>query len=97
MKRVVLTIFVLFSVTTVGVFAQRKGNQNPRTGRTLTLQIAQRLLNKQVNEPSVNNMIFTCRACYSFDDKEENDNFAVVSTYAGINQFLRSQGYIPAY
>jgi hypothetical protein len=39
-------------------------------------------------------MIFTCRACYSSDDKEENDNFAVVSTYAAINQFLRSQGYI---
>lgn len=94
MKRLVLTVVVLFSVTAFEAFAQPKGNQNPRTGPTLTLTIAQRLLNKQTNEPSVNNMIFTCRACYSFDDKEENDNFAVVSTYPGINQFLRSQGYI---
>lgn len=95
MKRFVLTIVVLLSLAPLEALAdQRKGKQNPKIGRTPTLQIAQRILNKQVNDPSVNNMIFTCRACYSDDDKEENDNFAVVSSYPGINQFLRSQGYI---
>lgn len=94
MKRLLLTIVVLFSLTTLVSSAQRRSNQSRRIGGTLTLQMAQGLLKKQLNEPSVNNMIFTCRACYSFDDKEENDNFAVVSTYVGVNQFLRSQGYI---
>lgn len=95
MKKLALILPVLLFLMTLSASAQqRKGKQNPKTGRTLTLPIAQRTLSRLINETSVDNMILTCRACYSDEDKGENDNFAVVSTYPGINQFLRSQGYI---
>jgi hypothetical protein len=94
MKRLILFIITWLSLAPLASAQPHKGRQPPRAGRQLTVAIAQRVLNKQINEASVNNMIFTCRACYSDEDKGENDNFAVVSTYPGMNQFLRSYGYI---
>ncbi len=94
MRRFIPTLLVLICFTTSFAFPQQRGKQSSRASRTLTVALAQRILTQQINEATVNNTIFTCRACYSFDDKEENDNFVVVSTYPGMNQFLRSQGYI---
>ena len=95
MRKRILILVVLLPLTTLSALAQqRKGKPSSMASRTLTVALAQRLLNKQINEQTAQNTILTCRACYSFDDKEENDNFAVVSTAPGINQFLRSQGYI---
>jgi hypothetical protein len=97
MKKLILMLIVSLALVTPPVSArQRSGRRASGAGRNLTLLAARRILNRQINDLTVDNAIFTCRACYSFDDKEENDNFAVVTTYPGMNQFLRRAGYIRA-
>lgn len=81
-----------------------EGNQLPnkkpvttsRASSLIPIATAQRLLNQKINEPSADNMLLTCRACYSPDDKSDDDGFTVVSNYSNINQFLAKQGYIRA-
>lgn len=90
MKKLILTLLVLLSLMVLPTFAQQRRGK----GRTLTTVAAQRLLNQKINEPSVNNMLLTCRACYSDEDKGENENFSVVSSYSNISQLLARQGYI---
>jgi hypothetical protein len=89
MKKIILTLVVLLFVTNLSAVAQKR-----KGGRTLTLAMAQRVLNQQINEGTFGNVLLTCRACYSPDDKAENDNFPIVSTYDSISQFLARKGYV---
>jgi hypothetical protein len=67
----------------------------PQPAGPLTASIAQRVLNQQIDQTTVQNTLLTCRACYDADDKEDNDRAPVVSTYsAPLSQFLVTQGYI---
>jgi len=90
MKKLILTLAVLLSITSVSVVPQQRGGK----GRTLTLAMAQRVLNQQIDEGTVDSVLFTCRACFDPDDKTENDNFPIVSTYGSISQFLARKGYV---
>ena len=72
-----------------GLAQQRKASRTP----TLTLAVAQRILLRHLNDPSVDNVLWTCRACYS-EDKEENDDFAVVTEYSNLSQYLARRGYV---
>ena len=90
------TLFILASALVVlflsapnEVEAQKRKSQ-----RTLTLAVAQRVLNQQIDEARLDNVLFTCRACYDPDDMAENDNFPIVSTYGTISQFLARKAYV---
>lgn len=86
-----LLVLLLFAGTSL-TFAQKSKTKGTRT---LTLAIAQRILNKQINEGTADNILFTCRACYDPDDKSDNDNFPLVTTYSpALSQFLVRKGYI---
>jgi len=61
---------------------------------TLTMAVAKRILLRDINNASVDNTMLTCRACYSPDDKEENEEFVVVSEYPNLNELLARSGYI---
>jgi hypothetical protein len=73
-----------------------RGTENmPKPVGPLTVFSAQRILNQQIDQTTVNNTLLTCHACYDPNDKEENDRAVVVSTYsAPLNQFLVEHGYI---
>lgn len=88
--KLLLIISTIVSVSMVPAIAQRKSARTP----VLTLPVAQRVLSKNINELSADNAIFTCRACYSFDDKEENDNFVIVTYYGNMIDYLRGRGYV---
>jgi hypothetical protein len=61
----------------------------------LTLALAQRLLDQQINIPTAQNTLFTCHACYDPSDKEDNDKAPLVNTYStALDQFLMNRGYI---
>lgn len=59
----------------------------------LTVAVAQRVLIQHLDDPSVDNVLWTCRACYS-DDKEENDDFVIVTEYSNLSQYLAMRGYV---
>lgn len=90
------TLFILASVMVVLFLVAPKvvEAQKRKAGHTLTLAMAQRVLNQQINELRLDNVLFTCRACYDYDDMAENDNFPIVSTYDSISQFLARKGYV---
>ncbi len=92
MKRFLILCLILLAAVSMDLFAQGKRRRTP----VLTLPVAQRLLAKHINELSVDNALFTCRACYSFDDKEENDNFVIVTEYGNMNRYLAARGYMRA-
>ncbi len=73
-----------------------RGTANmPKPVGPLTLAIAQSTLNEQINQTTADNTLLTCVACYDPDDKADNDNAVVVSTYSpSMNQFLTKLGYI---
>jgi hypothetical protein len=75
-----------------------RGSDNiPKPAGSLTVAVAQRILNQQVNQATVNNTLLTCHACYNSDDKKHNDSAVIVSTFsASMNQFLIEHGYIRA-
>ncbi len=89
MKKLVLTLLVLLFIASFSVVAQKR-----KGGRTLTLAVAQRVLNQQIDEGTVDNVLFTCRACYDPDDKAENDNSPIVTYNGTISQFLARKGYV---
>lgn len=89
-KQLILILIVLLFVTSLPAVAQQRGGK----GRTLTLAVAQRVLNQQIDEGTVDKVLLTCRACYDPNDKAENDNFPIVSTYGSISQFLAQKGYV---
>ncbi len=61
----------------------------------LTVAIAQQVLARQINSPTVNNTLFTCHACYDPSDKEDNDRAPLVSTYSSaLTEYLIRNGYI---
>ena len=67
----------------------------PKPVGPLTVIVAQRILNQQLDQTTVNNTLLTCHACYDADDKGENDKAPIVSTYsAPLSQFLMVEGYI---
>jgi hypothetical protein len=67
----------------------------PKPVGPLTVTVAQRILNQQLDQTTVNNTLLTCHACYDADDKGDNDKAPIVSTYsAPLNQFLMEEGYI---
>lgn len=90
MKKFLFIVLIFSAISPT--FAQRRNTKN---SRTLTLAIAQRVLNEQINEGTADNILFTCRACYDPDDKSENYNFPLVTTYSpALSQFLVRKGYI---
>lgn len=89
MKRLIVLILLLLFSTHV-VTPQGRRGRRPK----LTPAVAQRLLVRSIDELSVDNALFTCRACYDFDDKADNDNFVVVTEYDNMNRYLASRGYI---
>jgi hypothetical protein len=96
MKRLFLVSLILLLFLAVSAVAQqRKGKRAIKANPKLTLALAQRILGQQVNRATPDNTMLTCRACYSFEDKAENDSFPVVSTYSvPLTQFLIREGYI---
>jgi hypothetical protein len=51
-----------------------RGSANlPKPAGTLTLGAAQAVLNRQIDLPTANNTLSTCRACYDPSDKADND------------------------
>lgn len=77
-------------------FYRGAGNM-PKPVGSLTMLIARRVLNEQINQTMVDNTLLTCHACYDPSDKADNDKAVVVSTYSpSINQFLMEHGYIRA-
>jgi hypothetical protein len=67
----------------------------PNPVGSLTVIVAQRILNRQLDQTTVNNTLLTCHACYDADDKGDNDKAPVLSTYSALlSQFLTEQGYI---
>jgi hypothetical protein len=77
-------------------FYRGAGNM-PKPVGPLTMTVAQRILDQQLDQTTVNNTLLTCHACYDAADKEDNDRAPVVSTYsATLSQFLIEQGYIRA-
>ena len=75
-------------------FYRGAANLPPLPGR-LTVATAQLALTRQINEPTVNNTLFTCHACYDPSDKEDNDRAALVSTYSpALTDYLIRNGYI---
>lgn len=87
-RLIVLSVLLLFS--TSAITPQSKRGRTP----ALTVAVAQRVLARSINELSVDNSLFTCRACFSFDDKEENDNFVIVTEYGNMNEYLKRRGYV---
>jgi len=72
-----------------------RGLQSIPKRPTLTLPLAQKILSQQINSSTGINMLFTCRACYDRDDKEDNDKAPLVTTYSvPLNDFLTNHGYI---
>jgi len=75
-------------------FYRGAANIPPLPGK-LTVATAQRVLTRQINEPTVNNTLFTCHACYDPADKEDNDRAPLVSTYTpALTEYLTRNGYI---
>jgi hypothetical protein len=67
----------------------------PKGPGVLTLGIARDVLNRQIDLPTVNNTLFTCRACYDSSDKGDNDRAPLVTTYsAGLTDYLIRLGYV---
>jgi hypothetical protein len=105
MKRILILMAVSLSLLSTGN-AQGGGGERTKKKKdtkknsgikttipNLTVAIAQRVLIRHLNDPSADNVLWTCRACYS-DDKEENDDFVVVSEYSNLSQYLTARGYI---
>jgi hypothetical protein len=70
----------------------------PKPVGALTLEVAQKVLNQQINQTTANNTLLTCHACYNFDDKADNDSAVIVSTYSpSMTQFLIEHGYVRGY
>ncbi len=94
-----IAVMVVASVVVISGSSQvASGRSNPHgpIGH-LTVATAQRVLDEQVNQSEIYNTLITCHACYNADDKEDNDNAPVVSTFSeAMNQFLIEQGYIRA-
>lgn len=93
----VITAVIALSIAAIPGWAQiANNNSNQRKpANRLSLSIAQRLLNEQVNQTTVNNTLLTSRACYDSDDKADNDRALVVSTFSmAMEQFLTEHGYI---
>jgi hypothetical protein len=64
----------------------------------LTQEVAQKVLNQQIDQSTANNTLLTCHACYNFDDKADNDSAVIVSTYSpSMTQFLIEHGYVRGY
>lgn len=61
---------------------------------TITTSVAQKLLVRHLNDASLDNTLWTCRACYNPDDKDENDDFVVVTFYSNLSEFLLRRGYV---
>lgn len=67
----------------------------PKAVPTLTVALAQQILNQQINEPTASNTVCTCHACYDPNDKEDNEKAVIVTTYPpALGQFLAARGYI---
>ena len=73
-----------------------RGSANlPKRPGALTREIAQAVLNRHIDLPTVNNTLFTCHACYDPSDKEDNDQALLVTTYsAGLTDYLIRLGYV---
>lgn len=73
-----------------------RGSANlPKEPGALTVGIAQAVLNRQIDLPTANNILFTCHACYDPADKGDNDQAPLVSTYsAGLTHYLIRLGYV---
>lgn len=73
-----------------------RGSANlPKGPGALTVGIAQAVLNRQIDLPTANNILFTCHACYDPADKADNDLAPLVSTYsAGLTDYLIRLGYV---
>lgn len=92
MRNLILTLFALLFVTGLSVNAQQRRSNSERT---LTLAEAQRILDEQIDRATPDTVLFTCRACFDPDDKYENDNFPIVTSYSeSLSQFLIRKGYI---
>ncbi len=82
----------------MGVGSERyyRGLRNiPKKPATLSLATARRILNQQINVETTNNTLFTCHACHSPNDKQDNGKAPVVSKYsAALLHFLMTQGYV---
>lgn len=75
-------------------FYRGDGNPPSLPGR-LTVATAQRVLARQINQPTVHNSLFTCRACYDPTDKSDNEQAPLVSTYSPqLTDYLIRQGYL---
>jgi hypothetical protein len=71
-----------------------RGLKGPKPVPTLTLALAQQILNQHVEYVS-KNMLYSCMACWDPNDKGENDNAPLVSTYSdALTQFLVRRGYV---
>lgn len=85
-------ISLLYFVASCGCAVEASGNEP-----TLTLVLAQKLLNQQINY-GMGNTLNTCNSCCGKGDKEENTNAAVVTEYTwnskAISEFLIARGYI---
>jgi hypothetical protein len=73
-----------------------RGSANlPKPAGSLTLGIAQTVLNRQIDLPTANNTLFTCHACYDPSDKGDNDQAPLVTTYStSLTDYLIRLGYI---
>jgi len=92
MKKILLLLIISMVIAVALTPAQKRTN---RRTQTLTVTLAQRVLKAQINEGTVDNVLFTCRACYDPDDMGENDNFPLVTEYsADLIKFLVQKGYV---
>ena len=72
-----------------------RGLNGPKPAPTLTLALAQQILNRDVAGWSPSPRLNSCMACWDPNDKGENDNAPIGSTYSdALTQFLVRQGYI---
>lgn len=97
MKKIVM-VSVLFFLAVPVLGAQRRGRAGNIRKPRLTLAMANKILLKYIDRLTVNNTLFTCRACFDFDDKRENSNFPIVSSYTlgdrSLSQYLVRVGYV---
>lgn len=94
MRNLILTLFALLFVSSLSATAQQRRNKSEHT---LTRPVAQQILNEQIDHGTADKLLFTCRACYDPDDKDENDNFPVMTFHSkSLSQFLIRKGYIRA-
>jgi hypothetical protein len=72
-----------------------RGLNGPKPVPALTLALAHQILNQQLDIATSSNKLYSCMACWDPNDKRENDNAPLVSTYSdALTQFLIRRGYV---